>query len=245
MGRGGRTSACSTTGFSSMQTTGSFSERGFSYSASTSSMRAMYSSSISAIHQLFFPPRLQIMALQQDTDGFPAHRRRQLPLCRFLGYQPYAPSRPALRRRAAHHGDDPLALARVQNALFARTWPLIQCRVQSFILITPGDGTHRLWGYPCVFGHLRHPLPNVELAQNRSSPQHTRRLLTLPQHLGHLPPILPCQLNMHAVVALHVPTMKAHASRGKYPQRYIFILSQTLVYPAVNLIIYGAGCVRG
>ena len=30
MGRGGRTSACSTTGFSSMQTTGSFSDSGFS-----------------------------------------------------------------------------------------------------------------------------------------------------------------------------------------------------------------------
>src|ERR1035437_4678353 len=38
-------SSCNTTGFSSIQTTGSLAESGLSYTPSTSSMRAMYSSS--------------------------------------------------------------------------------------------------------------------------------------------------------------------------------------------------------
>ncbi len=33
-------------------------------------MRAMYSSSNSATHHIFFPPRLQVVAFQQDPDGF-------------------------------------------------------------------------------------------------------------------------------------------------------------------------------
>ena len=81
--------------------------------------------------------------------------------------------------------------------------------------------------FPAVLGHLRHPLPGVELAQNRSPTQHTRRFLTLPQHLGHSTPILPRQLNMHAVVALHVPTMNPFGTQQKYLYRYIFILSET------------------
>jgi hypothetical protein len=40
------------------------------------------------MHQLFKPPRLQIMALEQDTHGLQARRRRQLPPRRFLGDQP-------------------------------------------------------------------------------------------------------------------------------------------------------------
>src|ERR1035437_10408510 len=49
MGMGGRVSACSTTGFSSTQITGSSSDRGFSYVLRTSSLLSMYSAS-------HFPP---------------------------------------------------------------------------------------------------------------------------------------------------------------------------------------------
>src|SRR5664280_2179585 len=45
MGMGVHVSSCNTTGFSSIQTTGSLAESGLSYNPSTSSMRAMYSSS--------------------------------------------------------------------------------------------------------------------------------------------------------------------------------------------------------
>src|SRR5450759_2983304 len=91
MGLGGRRSACRTTGVSSIQTTGSDSESGFSYRASTSSMRPRYSSSSSATHHIFFPPRLQVVTLEQDADRFPAHPPCQLPLHCFLGDEPDTP----------------------------------------------------------------------------------------------------------------------------------------------------------
>jgi hypothetical protein len=46
-------SACSTTGFSSRQTTGALATRGFSYTFNTSSMRSMYASSSFATHHIF------------------------------------------------------------------------------------------------------------------------------------------------------------------------------------------------
>src|ERR1017187_1316518 len=69
MGIGVHVSSCNTTGFSSIQTTGSLAESGLSYNPSTSSMRAMYSSSSFATHHFFFPPRLQIVAFEQHSYG--------------------------------------------------------------------------------------------------------------------------------------------------------------------------------
>jgi hypothetical protein len=76
-----------------MQTTGSSSESDFSYKASTSSMRAMYSWSSAATHHIFFPPRLQIMIPEQNADRFPPHLPHQLLLHRFLGDESNAPPR--------------------------------------------------------------------------------------------------------------------------------------------------------
>lgn len=50
---GGQICESGTNGFSSTQSTGSCSENGFSYTASTSSMRWIYSSSSSATHYIF------------------------------------------------------------------------------------------------------------------------------------------------------------------------------------------------
>ena len=177
------------------------------------------------MHQLFFPPRFQFVALEKDANRLPAHMRRQLPLHRLLGNQPHTPPRRTRWRRTADHGDDPLALACVQRSLLAGSRLFVQCRPQSFFFITPSNGSHRFSGYADIGGHLRHFLPAVELAQDRSPPQHTRRFLAFPQHLPNLLPILPPQLDMHTMVALHVPTMGAFCSPGKWPQRYIFIQS--------------------
>src|ERR1035441_510505 len=140
MGRGGRTSACNTTGFSSTQTTGSFSDSDFSYSASTSSMRARYSSLSSAIHQPFFPPRLQFVALEKDANRLPAHRRRHL-LYRLSGNQPYTPPRHAPWRRTTYHRNDSLALACVQRGRLTGPRFFIQCRLQPFFFIAPSNGS--------------------------------------------------------------------------------------------------------
>ena len=115
-------------------------------------------------------------------------------------------------RRTAHHGNDPLALAYVQRSLFA--WPrlFVKCRLQPLHLVAPGNSPHRFRSYAYIGCHLRRLMPTVELAQNRSTPQHTRRFPPLGQHPRKLPPILPLQLNMHPMVALHVPTMRPFLS---------------------------------
>jgi len=59
-------------------------DSGFSYTANTSSMRAMYSSSSSATHHIFSPPRFQVVAFQQDSDRLSSHPRHQLALHCFL-----------------------------------------------------------------------------------------------------------------------------------------------------------------
>ena len=106
------------------------------------------------------------MVLQQNTNGFPAHWRPQLPFRRFLGNQTYAPPRPAFGRRAANHGHDPLLLARVQYPRLARTRLFVQSRVQPLFFVPPGNRSYRLRRYTRVCGHLRHPLSTIELAQD-------------------------------------------------------------------------------
>src|ERR1035437_4205643 len=81
--------------FSSIQTTGARSHTGFSYSPSSSSMRAMYSSSNSATHHIFFPPRLQIVAFQQDPDGLSSYSWYQLAFDHFFRQQAHRPARPS------------------------------------------------------------------------------------------------------------------------------------------------------
>src|ERR1019366_2740831 len=169
MGLGRRRSACRTTGFSSIQTTVSVSESGFSYRANTSSMRPRYSASSSATHHIFFPPRLQVMTLEQDANRFPAHPPCQLPLHCFLGDEPDTPPRPPFRRRAAHEGDDPLTLARVQHPALAGTWLLVQRRFQPLLRVAPGNRPHGFGRHAHLVGNLRRSLSLVQLAQDRSS----------------------------------------------------------------------------
>src|ERR1039458_8820338 len=114
-------SSCSTTGFSSMQTTGALVEGGFSYRLSTSSMRAMYSASSFATHHIFFPPRLQVVAFQQHPDRLPPNPRNQFAPDRFFGQKANRPAGSPFRRRRAGHGDDALPLFLIQRRSLA--WP--------------------------------------------------------------------------------------------------------------------------
>ena len=126
-GQGRTHSWCSTTGFSSTQTTGSRSLSGFSYTAKMSSMRRIYSSSSSATHHIFFPPRLQVVAFEQDPDRFPSHPRHQFAFHHFFRQQAHGPPRTAFGRGPAGQSDDALPLLGVEQALFpaapARTRP--------------------------------------------------------------------------------------------------------------------------
>jgi hypothetical protein len=119
------------------------------------------------------------VVLKQDADRLPTHLRRRLPLHRFGGDHAHTPPRYALWRRTAHHGNDPLALAYVQRPLFAGPRPFVQRRLKLFLLLAPANSPHRFRSYAHIGRHTRRLLVTIELAQNRSTPQHPRRLSLL------------------------------------------------------------------
>ncbi len=74
-------------------------------------MRSMYCSSSSARHNIFPPPRLEVVALKKQPHGLSSGSRHELALDRFGGNQPHRPARPARGRIPAHHGDAALFLS--------------------------------------------------------------------------------------------------------------------------------------
>src|SRR5664280_484294 len=181
MGTGVHVSSCNTTGFSSIQTTGSVVDNGLSYNPSTSSMRAMYSSSSFATHHIFFPPRLQVVALEQDADALPPHLWHQLAPDRLFGQQPYGPACPSLRRRRAGHGDDALPLFLIQRGSLARTRAIEQRAIQAALLVALGDLPHRLGRKPEADSHRRSGLSIIHLPQRQGSQYRPHRLQTAAQ----------------------------------------------------------------
>src|SRR5579864_2496309 len=146
-----------------IHTTGSRTESGFSYTASTSSMRAIYFSSSSATHHIFSPPRFQVVAFEQDSDRLSSHSWHQLALHRLLRQQAHRPPRPALRRRTADQSHDALPLLGIQPRFFARSRPLIQGSLQTALLIALAGQPNRLRGQAHVAGYLANRLPIRQL----------------------------------------------------------------------------------
>src|ERR1039457_3600760 len=95
----------------------------------------MYSSSSSAMHHIFFPPRLKVVFLQPDPNCLASCPGDQFAFDRFLGPQPHGPTRIAWRGIGANHGDNPLALTLVQQR--RRTGPLsvVECTIPSWVLV--------------------------------------------------------------------------------------------------------------
>src|SRR5260370_31540245 len=123
----GFVSSCNTTGFSSTQTTGSRSDSGLSYILSTSSILKIYSSSNSPTHHIFFPPWLEVMAFQQNSNRLSAHAGNKFAFDHFLGQQSHRPAGPPLWRRRTDHGDNALLLLLIQTCCLARTRCIKQC----------------------------------------------------------------------------------------------------------------------
>lgn len=166
------------------------------------------------------------MIPEQNADRLPTYLPHQLSLHRFLGDESNAPMRPARRRLATHHSYDPLALARVQRPRLARTRLLVQRRLQSLFLLTPGNRPHGLGGDAQMTRHLGRRLSLVELTQDQRPPQYPCRLPPLVQHLSDLLPVPLPKLNTHTMIGgLHVHTVRPTLSFREYLDRYIFMRS--------------------
>src|SRR5574341_867923 len=102
----GRAESRSWTGRSSRATTGSRSFAGLARRSSTFSIRVRYSWSTFGTHHIFFPPRLQLVALQHPSNRLAPYFGDDLPPAGFLGYQRRRPARvPRWRWRADHRHD--------------------------------------------------------------------------------------------------------------------------------------------
>ena len=99
----------------------------------------MYSLFNSATHHIFFPPRLQLVALQQDPDCLSSHSADQLAFDRLLDDQADSPASPPFRRLTADHGDDALFLGVVESRLRSRSLFLVEDAVQAVPVVAMGD----------------------------------------------------------------------------------------------------------
>src|SRR3990172_838682 len=86
----------------------------------------MYSGVSSATHHIFFPPRLQVVGLQEDSDRLASHPRYQSSFHRLLRHQAHRPSRGPERGFATDHCDDALFLRGGQHLGRPRPWFLEQ-----------------------------------------------------------------------------------------------------------------------
>jgi len=62
------------------------------------------------MHQLFFPPRLEVVVQQQQSDGLPANGGNELSFDRFFSDQPYRPPCKPVGWIGTDHRYDLLAL---------------------------------------------------------------------------------------------------------------------------------------
>src|SRR2546422_3939779 len=111
---------------------------------SVSSIFSMYSGVNSATHHIFFPPRLQLVALQQAPDCFSAHLGHQFALDGLFDNQAHRPTSPPFRRWTANHGNDALLLGIIENLLGAWSLLVVKGGIQAATVVAMGDLTDRL-----------------------------------------------------------------------------------------------------
>jgi hypothetical protein len=99
----------------------------------------MYSLSNSATHHIFFPPRLQFVALQQDPDCLSSHIGDQFALDGLLDNPADSPASPPFRRLTANPGDNALFLGVVENLLGPRSLLVVEGAIQAATVVAMGD----------------------------------------------------------------------------------------------------------
>src|SRR5512141_2708478 len=109
-------------------------------------MHFRYASFTSATHHIFFPPRLEVVVLQRDSNRLSTYSGNDLPLFGFRGQDSHRPPRLPWRRRSARQRHHLLALSFVQRRSFARTFALIDGRLHPALSVAERDLTHPFIG---------------------------------------------------------------------------------------------------
>src|ERR1700683_376197 len=111
---------------------------------SGSSIFSIYSGVNSATHHIFFPPRLQLVALEQNPDCFAAHLGHQLALDGFFHNQTHRPTGPPFRCLTANHGNEALLLRIVEYLVGPWALLIVEGALQTITVVAMGDLTDRL-----------------------------------------------------------------------------------------------------
>jgi len=133
------------------------------------------------MHQLFFPPRLELVVQQQQSDGFPANARNEFSFHRFLRDQPYRPPRKTVGRIGTDHGNDLLALHLIQSRLRTGARRVDQRTLQPAVVIAPAYIANRLRRDSNRSRHGRRRLAFMKQQQRSCALDHSHRLHTAAQ----------------------------------------------------------------
>ena len=175
----------------------------------------MYSSSNFPTHHIFFPPRLEVVAFQQDTDGLSAHVRNKFASNHLLGQQPHRPACPAFWRRRAHNRNDALFLFEVQGRSLARSSGIEQRPLQAPLLVPLADLPYGLGGKHQVSADRRRGLPLIHLMQCQSVLYRPNRLQTTPQQLLYMLPVFRGQRDLKSLASAHTSAIQPLRARHK------------------------------
>src|SRR5664280_913595 len=179
-------------------------------------MRAMYSSLSSPTHHIFFPPRLQVVALQQHPNGLSPHSRNQFAFDNLFGQQPHRPTRPPFRRRRTDHGDNLLALALVQSRSFARPCGVEQRSLQPFLFIPLANLPDSFGRKAKIPAHQRRGLSLIHLPQSQGTQCRAYRLQAAAQQVVQLPTIPHRKLDLKPHASAHDSAIQPDMARAKY-----------------------------
>ena len=124
---------------------------------------------------------------QQNSNCLSAYFWRQFAFDSFLGHQPHRPTTAAFGRMAAHHGNDALFLAVIEQLLRSRPWFVIKGSLQAALFVAVADFSDRL---RCQRNRARDPRRADSLGQleKHCRAKHDSDLLFAT--LQHLPQLL-------------------------------------------------------
>src|SRR5215510_592141 len=146
----------------------------------------MYSSSRSATTHIFFPPRFEIVAEQEDSDGFPSYTGNQFAFDGFFRYQTDGPTSATFRRIAAYHCNQTLLLAVIEHFRRSRSLFLVQCALQAALLVTAADTAYGLGSERDYVGDLRCAGALCQFQQSQGAQNDPNLLDAAAQQVGKL-----------------------------------------------------------
>jgi hypothetical protein len=150
------------------------------------------------------------VVLEQDSNGFSADPGDQLTFHGFFGDQPHRPTRIAVRRGGAYHGNDALLAGLVQQFHGAGALLVVQGALQSPLLITMADLTDGLGGDGKRSGNpwSRHTL--CQLQQGQGPEYHSHLLHPTTDEFSQLLPVMFGDGNLQSRAG-HTPSMLQNA----------------------------------